>query len=225
MNKESNTATMLHALIQNTSATSITASKVPAIAGPAMRERFRTALSTATALATWFSGTKFGTRELRTGVTTAIKTERSVTTTANSQNGLSAASKYPTQIVGSMIPACSRINSFRRSLRSASTPAGTLSKKVGTRRQALIKPRYNAEPVNSRTAQFKATRVIHSPVWLTRFPTAKIPKDRDRRAKRVGEKRTSARVLGFKFISTIGGPRPTQQLREHGEVEAGVGQF
>src|SRR3954471_20885230 len=110
-NRESNTATMLHALIQNTSATSITASKVPAIAGPTMRERFRTPLSIATALATWLSGTKFGIRELRTGVTTAIKTERSVTTTANSQNGLSAASKYPTQNVEGMIPACSRINS------------------------------------------------------------------------------------------------------------------
>jgi hypothetical protein len=64
----------------------------------------------------------------------------------------------------------------------------------------LIKPRYNAEPVNSRTAQFKATRVIHSPVWLTRFPAAKIPKDRERRANRVGEERTSTRALGFKFI-------------------------
>src|ERR687894_616017 len=103
---------MLHPLIQNTSATSITASKVPAIAGPAMRERFRTALLTATALATWLSGTRFGIRELRTGT----------------------------------------------------------------------------------------TRVIHSPVWLTRFPAAKIPKDRERRANRVGEERTSTRALGFKFI-------------------------
>src|ERR671917_844437 len=106
-NRESNTATMLHPLIQNTSATSITASKVPAIAGPKMRERFRTALSTATALATWLSGTKFGIREFRTGITTAIRTERRVTTTAKSQNGLSAANKYPTQNVESMVPACS----------------------------------------------------------------------------------------------------------------------
>ena len=140
---------MLPALIQNTFSTSITASKIPAIAGPKMRERFRTALSTATALATRLSGTRFGITELRTGITTAIKDERSVTTTANSQNGLSAASKYPTHTVNGMIPACSRIKSFRRSLRSASTPAGTLSKKAGAIRQALIKPRYNAEPVNS----------------------------------------------------------------------------
>jgi hypothetical protein len=161
---------------------------------------FRTPLSTATALATWLSGTRFGIRALRTGMIMAIKTDRSVTTTANGQNGLSAASKYPTQNVESMVPACSRINSFRRSLRSASTPAGTLSKKAGTIRQALIKPKYNAEPVNSRTAQFKATRVIHSPAWLIRYPAAKIPKDRERKAKRVGEKRTSTRALGSKFI-------------------------
>src|SRR5215210_2188563 len=133
-------------------------------------------------------------------MTAAIRTERSLTTTANSQNGLPTANKYPTQNVESMVPACSRINSFLRSLRSASTPAGTLSKKAGTIRQALINPRYNAEPVNSRTAQFKATRVIHSPDWLTRFPAAKIPKDRERRAKRVGEERTSTRALGLKFI-------------------------
>src|SRR5215210_8322814 len=154
---------MLHALIQNTSATSITASKVPAIA---------------------------------------------VTTTTNIQNGVSAANKYPTQNVRGMIPACSRINSFRRSLRSASTPAGTLSKKVGTIRQALIKPRYNAEPVYSRTAQFNATRVIHSPVWPTRFPAAKIPKIRDRSAKRGGEGPTSARALGFRLIY---GTRPADK--------------
>jgi hypothetical protein len=54
--------------------------------------------------------------------------------------------------------------------------------------------------VNSRTAQFKATRVIHSPAWLIRYPAAKIPKDRERKAKRVGEKRTSTRALGSKFI-------------------------
>lgn len=96
---------MLDALIQNTSATSITASRVPAIVGPAMRERLRTAPSTATALATWLSGTRFGIRELRTGVTMAIKAERSVTTTANSQNGLPAANTYPTQNVASMTPA------------------------------------------------------------------------------------------------------------------------
>src|SRR5688572_22995775 len=112
---------MLHALIQNTSAISITASKVPAIAGPRMRERLRTALSTATALATWFSGTKFGTRELRTGVTAAIQTDRSVTTAASSENGLSAASKDPARDVDSMIQACGRINSFRLSVRSGST--------------------------------------------------------------------------------------------------------
>jgi hypothetical protein len=64
----------------------------------------------------------------------------------------------------------------------------------------LIKPRYNAEPVNSRTAQFKATRVIHSPDWLTRFPAAKTPKDRERRAERAGEKRTSTRALGLNFV-------------------------
>src|SRR5215213_1755465 len=129
-----------------------------------------------------------------------IQNTSATSMTANSQNGLSAASKYPTQNVGSMIPACSRINSFRRSLRSASTPAGTLSKKAGTIRQALIKPRYNAESVNSRTAQFKATRVIHSPDWLTRFPAAKTPKHRERRAERAGEKRTSTRALGLNFV-------------------------
>ena len=61
-----------------------------------MRERFLTPVSTATALATWLSGTRFGIRELRTGMTAAIKDERSVTTKANSQNGLSAAKRYPT---------------------------------------------------------------------------------------------------------------------------------
>jgi hypothetical protein len=63
----------------------------------------------------------------------------------------------------------------------------------------LIKPRYNAEPVNSKTAQFKATHVIHSPVWLIRYPAEKIPKDRERKAKRAGEERTSTRALGSKF--------------------------
>jgi hypothetical protein len=59
------------------------------------------------------------------------------------------------------------------------------------------------EPVNSRTAQYKATQVIHSPVWLTRYPTAEIPKYRERRAKRAGEERTPARALVSSLIQRI----------------------
>jgi hypothetical protein len=53
-------------------------------------------------------------------------------------------------------------------------PAGTLNKKVGTKRQAFTNPKWSGEFVNCNTAQFKATKSIQSPTRVTKLPDMKI---------------------------------------------------
>jgi hypothetical protein len=62
-----------------------------------------------------------------------------------------------------MIPVCSRINSLRRFIRSASTPAGRPQSKAGSNLQALTAPRARGEWVHWRIAQFIAVISIQSP--------------------------------------------------------------